>query len=141
MSPLQLLHCQLSRDYFLLAPRTLLMRSTRFADCENTSLCCAFSAILSQHCSHFLCQLLRRPAVFLPSAFNPSPILLYPWVFPVAPLGLKFMYIFFFLFVPVPESELPALIRIPLLNFRLFLSELSSCNCYRTRNGYWKNSI
>ena len=46
-----------------------------------------------------------------------SVILSYPYhfVFPSAPFGLGFMYLFFpFLFVPVPESELPALISIPL---------------------------
>ena len=129
-----------SYRYFLLASRTLLIRSTRFADCENAS----FSSLhFPLYCvstgSHFWCQLMRSFLyVSLLSTFPFFSILLYHLVVLLSPFGLGFAYL---LFVPVPESELPALIRFPLLNFRFFLPELSSRNCYRTRNGYWKNSI
>ena len=58
-----------------------------------------------------------------------------------SPFGLIFMHL---LFLPVRSCSwlgAPCSYQISSFNFRLFLSELSSRNCYRTRNGYWKNSI
>ena len=142
MSLRQLLHCRLFPNLSLVS-RTLFLRSGLFCwprkclmpwmhiirnlmSALSYSPYVSYCAILRPICA-ILCTLLRFFSTI--------------WFFPVAPFGLWLLYVFF---VPVCSCSwirAPSSYQCSSLNFRLFLSELSSRNCYRTRNGYWKKSI
>ena len=95
-------------------------------------------------CQHWLTFLVSANAqyhTYLSTVFLSFSSLLYHLVVYLIPFGLGFLYLWFFPVRSCSWIGAPSSYQISSFNFRLFLSELSSRNCYRTRNGYWKKSI